>query len=197
MAEYTILSTSTISGKARLVKHESEEDSVVLLEGPALTVMTDLSRVPVASIRPDASIDEANELMVQRRVRMLFVVDQNTHLAGIVTTNDILGEKPMQVVLQRGSRHDEIHVQDVMTRVDHVEALDLDELQDARVGDVVATMRDRGRQHAIGIRHSETGEIEVCGVFSAADLSRRLGEEVVPMVLARTFAEIEETIARE
>lgn len=197
MAEYNILSASTLSGKARLVPHESEQDSAVLLEAPALTVMTDLARVPVASVRPDASVDEANDLMVQRRVRMLFVIDQKNHLAGIVTTNDILGEKPMQVVLQRGSRHDEILVQDVMTRVDHVEALNFEELDDAKVGDIVATMRDRGRQHAIAVRHATDGGVEVCGVFSAADLSRRLGEEVVPMVLARTFAEIEETIARE
>lgn len=197
MAEYNVLSASTLSGKARLVKHESEQNPEVLLSAPAMTVMTDLSRVPVASVLPEASIDEANDLMVQRRVRMLFVLDDNGHMIGLVTTNDILGEKPMQVVLQRGSRHDEIRVQDVMTSVDHVEALDQADVEEACVGDIVETMRDRGRQHAIVTCRSDGGEIEVCGVFSAADLSRRLGREVVPLVLARTFAEIEETIARE
>lgn len=197
MTQYTILSAAGLAGKARLTQERNDEEKAALLAEPALTVMTDLSRVPVAAIGPDASVDEANDLMVQRRVRMLFVLDRQEHLLGLITTSDVLGEKPMQIVLERGARHHEIRVQDVMTPFDRVEALNLATVAEARVGDVVETMRDRGRQHALVVRTADDGQHEVCGVFSAADLSRRLGCEVVPLVLARTFAEIEETLARD
>lgn len=195
MTEYNILSATTLPGQAHLPREIT--DTNVLLEAPALSVMTDLTQVPVVSIDPEASIDEANDLMVQRRVRLLFVIDTHDSMIGVVTTNDILGEKPMQIVLARGVKHAEIRVRDVMTPGNKVEALDMSALGEARVGDIVATMREHGRQHALVIRDGGADGPEVCGVFSAADLSRRLGETVVPVDRANTFAEIEETIARQ
>lgn len=82
-----------------------------------------------------------------------------------------------------------------MTPADAVEAIDLAELSHARVGDIVETMRAHGRQHALVMRRDSSGAAQICGVYSSADLSRRLGVPVVPMTVARTFAEIEETLA--
>lgn len=197
MASFHALGASVLTGRTRLITQPETRPVERMLDEPALSAMTDLTRVPAACVAADELVDKAHARMLERRVRMLFVVDAEGLLAGLLTSNDLLGEKPMQIVRERGVRHDEIRVQDIMTPADAVEVLALDEVARSRVGDVVETMRSHGRQHALVRRHGNDDMPEVCGVFSAADLSRRLGIEVVPMRLARTFAEIEESLAHE
>lgn len=194
MAKFHAIPASMLAGKARIVAQPEPQPLDRLLDEPALTAMTDLTRVAAVTVGADELLDIAHERMLERRVRMLFAVDHTGLVVGLITSNDVLGEKPMQVVRSRGVRHDEIRVQDIMTPADAVEAIDIADLGGARVGDVVETMRRSGRQHALVMRRDAAGP-QICGVYSAADLSRRLGVPVVPMTVARTFAEIEETLA--
>jgi CBS-domain-containing membrane protein len=195
MARFHVIPASALAGKARLVAQPEPQPLDRVLDEPALSAMTDLTRVAAVSVRADEFVDVAHERMLERRVRMLFAVDHAGFVVGLITSNDVLGEKPMQVVRSRGIRHDEIRVQDIMTAADAVEAIDIADLGGARVGDVVETMRAHGRQHALVMRRDASGVAQICGVYSAADLSRRLGVPVVPMTVARTFAEIEKTLA--
>ena len=48
----------------------------VTLDSPALEVMTDLAHVAAVTIEPSASVLAANEYMIARAVRSLFVVSQ-------------------------------------------------------------------------------------------------------------------------
>ena len=174
--------------------------SSVTPESPALDVMTDLRQVGAVTIDPRATIDDVNTLMIARGVRALFVVEDAQKLAGIITFTDIQGEKPLQVALARGMRRDEITVRELMTRADRLEVLDLREVQQARVGDIVATLRAAGRQHALVAEvtgaSSETGEHTVRGMFSLTQIARQLGIPPQPVHdIAKTFAEIEAAIA--
>jgi hypothetical protein len=87
----------------------------VTVDSSALLVMTDLKRVAAAVVSPQETVDAAHAFMFQRGVRMLLAVDADQNLAGIVTTNDILGEKPVAVANQRRMKHSDILVADVMT----------------------------------------------------------------------------------
>ena len=49
--------------------------AAVRLDSPATAVMTDLRKVSAVTIDRDASIANANQLMISRGVRALFVVD--------------------------------------------------------------------------------------------------------------------------
>lgn len=77
--------------------------------------------------------------------------------------------------------------------------LDFHDVQRARVGDVVATLRLAGRQHALAVEATEGATIRqqtVRGIFSLMQISRQLG--IPPQQIhdiARTFAEIEAAIA--
>ena len=68
----------------------------VALESPALTVMTDLTRVSPATIGPDASIEGANRFMMMRGVRLLLVVGEREDVLGVISATDILGERSMK-----------------------------------------------------------------------------------------------------
>ena len=171
----------------------------VRLDSPATEVMTDLRRVSAVTIDRHTSIDEANQTMIARGVRALFVVDDARQVFGIITSTDILGERPIQFAQERGIRHGEVVVRDIMTPADRLEILDFHDVQRARVGDVVATLRLAGRQHALAVEAIEgvpNSGLTVRGIFSLTQIARQLG--IPPQLIhdiARTFAEIEAVIA--
>ena len=163
-------------------------------ESPAIEVMTDLRRVAAVTIGRFASIDEANHTMIARGVRALFVIDDRHRVWGIVTARDVLGEKPVQITQQRGIRHDEVLVRDIMTAVDRMEVIDLADVLGARVGDVVATLKRSGRQHALVVDRSWQRTADqtqmVRGIFSLTQIARQLGITLQTTEIGRTFAEI-------
>ncbi|GAB4396973.1 MAG: hypothetical protein OHK0048_03650 [Rhodoferax sp.] len=167
----------------------------VQADSPALTVMTDLSRVPVATIRGDASLDDANRSMITRGVRLLMVVDDTEAVVGLVSAADILGERPVQAATRRQVRRAELQVCDVMTPLERMEALRLSDVRPAQVGHVVATLKADGRAHAIVIDDTAPAPHPLVGIFSAAQIARQLGVQIQTHEMARTFAEIEALIA--
>ena len=173
--------------------------TLVQLESPAIDVMTDLRRVAAVTIGRSSQINDANRAMITHGVRALFVVDDTLRVSGIITSTDILGEKPLQLTQQRGIRHDDVLVEDIMTPADRLEVMNMDDIRYARVGDVVATLRLTGRQHALvvdTIERMSGGEHTVRGIFSLTQIARQLGIPPQPLHdIARTFAEIEAAIA--
>ena len=161
------------------------------LEDAALGVMTDFERISAVLIRPDDTIDEANQRMIQRGVRLLLVVDAQRGVAGLVTANDILGEKPMQIITERGGRRHDIVVRDIMTTQDRLEVLDIRDVQRVRVGHIVATLKESARQHALVVDHDGNGRQRVRGMFSVTQIARQLGVSIRAHEIARTFSEIE------
>ena len=161
------------------------------IESPALQVMTDLSRVSPATIRPQAPLAGANQFMITRGVRLLLVIDEAETVLGVITATDILGEKPMLAATGRGMRRDELTVADVMTPAAQVEVIALGDVESARVGHVLETLRRAGRQHALVTDRDGM----VRGIFSLSQIARQLG---IAMPgggeVARTFSEIEAAI---
>lgn len=83
------------------------------LESPALESMIDLMVIPPASISPKQTIDEANNYMLVRGVRLLFVLVANRELAGLITATDVLRKKPLRMVQIKGMPHCDILVEDI------------------------------------------------------------------------------------
>jgi len=166
----------------------------VTLDSPALDSMTDFSRVTAFIATPGDTIAQAEERMHRRKVKLLFVMDDQDRMIGLVTSTDIHGEKPMQVVQSRGIRRDEILVADIMTPADHIEAVDYDDLAHARVGHILETLKASGRQHALVIEQNGNGT-KVRGLLSLTMLSKQLGVTMHATEVARTFHEIEQQLA--
>ncbi|HYN11700.1 MAG TPA: CBS domain-containing protein [Burkholderiales bacterium] len=160
---------------------------------PALQVMTDLMRASPATIRPQAPLAGANQFMIARGVRLLLVADDREKVLGVITATDILGERPMLAATGRGLRRDELTVADIMTPAAQVEVLSLADVEQARVGHVLETLRRAGRQHALVL----DADGMVRGIFSISQIARQLG---VPLPagaeVARTFSEIAAALSR-
>jgi CBS domain-containing protein len=189
MREYSALTLSPIPAGARLVQPEGP--GRVTLDDPAFAVMTDLRNVPAATTAPDESIGKAHAQMIQRGVRLLFVLEGGA-LVGVITATDLLGEKPMRFMQARGVAHTEITVADIMTPASMLEAIAFQDVSQMRVGHVVATHKAVRRQHLMVAE--EGGRVR--GLVSAAQVARQLGVELQTMEIAQTFADVEAALLR-
>ena len=159
--------------------------------------MTDLRQVAAVTIRGSATISEANRTMIARGVRLLFVVAVTGAVEGLVTAHDIVGEKAVNLLHDRGGRHTELTVADIMLPHQAIEALDIEQVLRAEVGHIIATLKDSNRQHALVVdRDRLTREEYVRGIFSATQIGRQLGMPIATFDVAHTFAEIEAELAR-
>lgn len=191
---YTRLPTRNLDKTAGLLRPACVLPERVGLENPALDVMTDFRRLTAFIATPGDTIKQAEERMLRRKVRLLFVMDGEDRVAGLVTSTDIHGEKPMQVVQSRGIRRDEVLVGDIMTPVDLLEAVDFDDIAHARVGHVLETLKSRGRQHALVIENTN-GQHLVRGLLSLSQLCKQLGVTIETTEVAHSFIEIEQHLA--
>jgi CBS domain-containing protein len=191
MRQYSALAHSPLAAGARVAQPAAPER--VSLDDPAFAVMTDLTTVAAATTHADEFADKAHAQMIQRGVRLLFVLDRESRVVGVITATDLLGEKPMRLVQSRGIARSEIRVGDLMTPAEHLEAMSMQEVAQMRVGHVVATLKAVGRQH---LMVAEDEGRRVRGLFSASQVARQLGMQLQTWEVATTFADIEAALVR-
>jgi CBS domain-containing protein len=166
----------------------------VTLDSPALDVMTDLSLVAAVTIEASASLVTANEYMIARGVRSLFVTAPNGRVLGLITAADMLGERPVRESHARGVGRNDLQVADVMSPIHAVAAMKLEDVRAAKVGHIVASLTQAGRQHGLVAEIRGPSEVSIRGIFSASQIARQLGVPLHIPELARTFAEVERAL---
>jgi CBS domain-containing protein len=196
LRNYGPLTASRLHARVGYAQPVASVLQLLTLDDAALHAMTDFRSVTAVVILPGDSVNEAHGRMIQRGVRLLLVVDQDRQVVGLITASDILGEKPVQVITQRGIRREELLVRDIMTPQERLEVLDLVDLRTAKLGHVVATLKQSARQHAVVVEYDDAGRQTVRGLFSATQIARQLGVAIPTSEVARTFSEIEAQLAR-
>lgn len=194
--EFEILKSSRLKTGSSYMRPIQVLPEHVNLSDPAITVMSDLSKVSVVVMRPNASMDSANAKMIRYGVRMLLVLDGNDQVAGLLTASDVLGEKPMRFLQNMGGTHADILVRDIMTTQRELDVMKIDDVKSAEVGQIIATLKKSGRQHGLVIAEGADGKQTVCGIFSITQIARQLGSQVQSFELAQTLAEIEAVVSR-
>jgi len=196
ITEYSALASSPLKTCSSFLRPSQSLPSRVKLSSPATDAMTDLTKVSVVSVRAATSMNKANAKMIKYGVRLLLVLDDDEQVAGIITATDILGEKPMRFLQQMGGTHADILVRDIMTPQSELEVINIEDVKNAKIGSIVATLKKAHRQHALVAASMPDGCQLVCGIFSATQIARQLGAQAESFEIARTFAEIEAAIAQ-
>lgn len=191
MRTYAPLAVHALASRATFQQPASGAAPRLALDDPALAVMTDLRQVTAITIDPEASIENAMRVMVRRNVRLLFAVNVDNEIVGLITATDLLGEKPIQWLREHGGRRSDIQVRDLMTPHERLEVIAFEDARAAKVGHVLATLRASGRQHALVAERDAGGNALVRGIFSSSQLARQLGESVQTSPVVHSFAEIE------
>ena len=192
MNDYKSLAVQYLVGTVQISQPASPNP--VTFDSPASEVMTDLRKISAAVSAPNTPMEIANTYMMQRGVRTLLVINEDHSLAGIITATDILGEKPLRFIQDRRVKHHEILVMDIMTPLEKLEAISLDEVEHARVGNIVSSLRESERLHALVIDDNTIDLPRICGIFSWTQIEKQLGTVIPPNNVAKSFAEIESTL---
>ena len=167
----------------------------IRIDDPAIMVMTDFRKIRAITTQIGTTLTDCNAQMMANNVRLLLVTDNARAIHGIITAADILGEKPLLYMQKMGITRDEVQVKDIMTPTPELEALKMEDVIKASVGDIVETLIWAGRQHAIVTCGSaEAGDIMICGMFSTTQISKQLGALIEPADIAKSFSELEKAI---
>lgn len=187
------LTFNKISKTSGLCTTTHMKESSVSKTDPAIIVMTDFKRIMPFTIEATASIDDANSKMKLCGVRLLFVADDKDIVTGLITTNDILGEKPIKYMKEHGGLHSDILVLDLMTRNEDIDAVRIEDVARKSVGDIVETLVACNRNHVLVTEMTQAG-LQVRGLFSRTQVSRQIGEAITSSNRANTFAELEHAL---
>lgn len=164
----------------------------VKITSPAIDTMTDLRQITAVMVSLTTPLDMALERMIKGGVRMLLVTDADGKVQGLITSRDIQGEKPLKILEKTGGTRKDLVVGDLMTMKSKLEVLMMGDVLRATVGDIIATLKEVDRQHAIVVDSDPyTGELAVRGIFSLAQIGRQLGLEISPTQRATTFADLD------
>jgi CBS-domain-containing membrane protein len=156
-------------------------------EDPALSLLTDLhhSACVVASHRD--GLDQTLHLMMRAGVRMVFVSGVDGQLVGMVTAEDLQGERPVLHASNRQVTHDELTVADVMVPVTQWDTIDMASVRTSR-------LHEHGLRYLLVTQHKQDTTM-LRGLFSARRLEVALNTVIDSDMHSRSFAELEQVLA--
>ncbi len=195
--EFQPLSIVSLNPKTTF-QHPPQPPERVSAEGPAFDVMTDFNFVKPVTVNRYVPIDEALEKMRLAGVRMLVVTNDAGEIVGIITANDIMGERPIEMIQERRVPRSEILVEDVMTPQGNLDAFDMVSVRNAQVGHILETLSRLHRQHMLVIEVDKAIDCQrVCGMFSTTQIRKQLNQdgfaEVAP---AESLAEVVQNVGQ-
>ncbi len=189
---YTALNLLTLPAHTQISGPDTPE--LVHLTDPAIDVMTDLSLTPAFTTTTNVSIDEALEKMIYCGVRLLLVVNPEGAVVGLITSRDIMGDKPISFTSKERIPRDRIRVGDIMVPQDDIQVLTMKDVNRANIGDIVLTLREAGRQHALVMERLPENQRMVRGIFSSTHIGKKLGVAIEPTGVFQSFAELEKIL---
>jgi len=191
MAESRSLALHPLPELVSIFEPSQELPAQVKEQSPAILVMTDLRQQIAVTVEPNVSIEWALQRMITAGVRLLFVVNSEKYVVGLITATDIQGEKPLQYHQELHLRYEEIMVRDIMTPRTHLEVMLMEDVMHASVADIVMTLRTTGRRHALVLdENPHTQRPAIRGIFSVSQISKQLDQLIETTEVANTFAEV-------
>lgn len=196
LKNFTPLRFQAVEGGIGYFRPKQELPERVKLSDPAVDSMTDLRQVTLQLVSPTTPLKMVRERMIKGGFRMLLVAEPDGTVRGLITSRDLEGDKPLKIQEKTGTRLEDLLVRDIMTLKGKLEVLSMADVLRAKVGDIVVTLREIGRQHAMVMdTDQDTDKPAIRGIFSLSQIGRQLGLSIDPSQKATTFAELEQAIA--
>lgn len=193
--EITTLPLVTVN--SGISTYSPDPDSAFVKENdPAERVMTDFKKVVPITVEPIVGIDLALNKMKTAGVRLLFVTDEQDHIAGVITSYDIQGEKPVKYSQEHGISHHLILVEMIMVPLEQIPAFDYDFVQQSLVRHVITTIQELERPYALVVEiDSHNGRQTIRGLFSSSQISKLVGKHIYkPLHVANSLAGIQQEL---
>jgi CBS domain containing-hemolysin-like protein len=165
------------------------------LNDDALSLFTDLRHSSIVMASHQDGLDQTLHVMKRAGVRMVFVVGVHGELLGLVTADELQGERPVLRALADHVRHEELTLEHVMTPVSAWQVVTMLQLAGARVGNIVATLREHGLRYLL-VTEEVKGQVSLRGLFSARRVELALHTVIEGSLHSRSFADLEAALVR-
>ena len=143
----------------------------IRFDDPASEVFTDFEKQMPLMLEQSTTVDEARELMKKSHEKLKLVIDSQESFRGIISLSDLLSHKVMSATEKTGLPRRDLSVAHVMTPRSVLHAIDTSDFANARVGDVLATMKKYGDQHVLVVDMQQRC---IRGIVSADEIARRM-----------------------
>jgi len=158
--------------------HPPELPELVHLDDPAIDVLLNFENHQPAITHPKVSITD-NMIDMKASGAHIMLVVEDKKVVGVISSEDILGEKPMQIIQERRIKRDEILVRAVMTPREKLLAVSYQDLTHSKVGQVLATL-NQAKQHYLIVVDTQEGAKHqaVHGLIYIYDILKRLDKNL-------------------
>jgi len=180
MPKYTPLETFTLTDSS-ISLHQHDLPELVHLNDPAFSIMTDFHFIKPCTINKDLPMDDALNEMKIKGVHLLLVKDEDKDdIIGIISSEDLLGEKPIQLLQERRISRSHTLVKMLMSPIDKIPAFSLHTVRIAKVGNIIKTLKQLQAHNALVVDTPEENPQSFClrGIFSTSQISRQLQKDI-------------------
>ena len=174
MIQYQALPTLDTDKQSIFIRHQNLPE-IAHFDDPAVSVMRDYQVESAYSIPPHESIDHALQELNTQGILVLLVTNSNNEIKGIISIEDILGEKPIKLLGERRISRENITVQMVMTPIKDIVVFDKEAIQSSKVGNIVETLKLNKAHYALVVNHrNNEAQQESIGLFNLSQLQKQL-----------------------
>ena len=146
---------------------------LIHLDDPAEIAILKLSSQSVMTISKHASIGNAIFEMRSHDIHSLLVTE-NDEVIGIISSDDILGNKPIQLLEEKRITREKIQVQMIMSSIEDCIFINTKTLKFARVGNIVRTLKDHKKRYIMVLDDNN----KIYGLFTSNRIRRLLHREL-------------------
>lgn len=176
---YTTLPTLTLSDD-NTYSHPPYMPELIHLDDQATQIFIDFETQQPSVVEPKQSINEVMVDMKALGIHLMPVI-QEERVIGLISSEDILGEKPMKVIQDKRIPRENVTVEMVMTPAHDLLAINYQELTHSRVGHVLSTLNEAKQHYAlvIDIAEHNSDHHVVHGLIYFYDILKRMDRQVV------------------
>jgi len=176
MKKHEALPTSRLQPQAESL-HPDVLPELVYIDDPARDVLIDFVYLKPPFVSPKTPVDEALTDMKHREIYVMIVADEEHKALGLVSTEDLLGEKPIKIMQQRRLSREEVTVDMVMSPQEQLLAISYDDIRHASVGSVINTLKEHQAHYAV-VTKTEGGQQRIRGLLSETRISKQIHQDI-------------------
>ena len=184
MSQYRDLHTQLLKESDQIIQPDQTVN--FSLDTPALALLTDFLHVQPFVMELNVPVNEARDMMKKVHVRSVLVVDSNNKFRGLLTIADLESRAAMSIATTSGVRLMDVTIREVMTPRDRLKAIPMTQLEAAKIGDVLQTLKNEGTPHILVVDAHNS----IRGVISSSDIARKLNISVDISKRASSFKEM-------
>lgn len=182
MAKYEALPTTAILANDTMLYGQNLPE-LVHLDDPAVSVMTDFTHAAPHIILPTDTMDHAIKEMEVSGAHLLVVLNQDGHFQGILSSEDVWGEKPIKLIQERRIHRDQVLVKMIMVPYTEITAFDFAVIERACVGHIVKTLTEHRQHYALAVVPNENHTLQIIrGIFTLSQISKQLHKDISEVI---------------